>query len=54
MGHHHHFFHNIGHVFHEVEHIAVSSIEHYAEREVLGLAENGLEHVASAAIGALL
>jgi len=40
--------------FHEVEHIAVQGIEHFAEHEALSLAENGLEHVAESAIGALI
>ena len=55
MGHHHHgFFHSVGHVFHEIEHAVVPAIEHYAEHEALSLAENGLEHLAEGAVGALL
>jgi len=50
MGHHHHFFHGFSYVFHEVEHAAVSAFEHYAEHEVLGIAE----HAAEGAIGALI
>ena len=45
-----HFHFHAGHIFHEIEHVAVNTLEHFAEHEAI----NAGEHLIVDAVGALL
>ena len=45
-----HFHFHAGHIFHEIEHVAVGTLEHFAEHEAI----NAGEHLIVDAVGALL
>jgi hypothetical protein len=45
---------HVGHIFHEVEHIAINAAEHYVEHEVESFVQHEATNVVATVVGSLL